>query len=367
MTIASESQLATVDASDMLGAIRTLPAQLREGYARARDARAAIGREWPHRERAGRPGPRTLIVCGMGGSGVGGDLLGAAFDVGVPVIAVKGYELPSWASEDDCVVCVSYSGQTAETLSCFRAAVDRATVSAVITSGGELGQLAAQHGVPVVGVQSGMQPRAAVGVLFGSLAGVAEALNVIDDAEDAIESAARAAQAVIDLHVGAGDQDGMTVQLEDDPPALAMARQITDATAVIYGTGMTVPIAWRWKAQINENAKHPAFANAYPELDHNEIVGWERAGACGRWAVIELLGPDILPQNRQRMDVTNGIIEDDLVASLRFQTTALDRAGATFELIVWGDYLATYLALVNGVDPTPVDRIQRLKQELAGA
>jgi glucose/mannose-6-phosphate isomerase len=262
---------------------------------------------------------------------------------------------------------MSYSGSTAETLACFEAATECSVVAAVVTSGGTLGSLAAKYDIPVVNVPDGMQPRAAVGVLFGALAGIAEALNVVTDAAAVVEQSANAAQGVIDLHTGAADPDGATPDVSDDPPALEMAREIGDATVVVYGSGPTTIVAQRWKAQINENGKLPAFANSYPELDHNEIVGWEGASAVGgRWALVELAPSNLSPQLRRRMDVTRELIEGDLVASLRLDAIAVSRAGAVFELLVWGDYVSVYLALLRSIDPSPVERIQSLKARLDG-
>ena len=355
MTIAD---LLSFDSAGMLDAVHTLPAQLHDGFARTADVREVIARSWPPATHGGVATPRTLVVCGMGGSGVGADLLPAVADLDAPVVAVKGYELPAWVNDTDRVICVSYSGGTAETLACFEQAAARSVVAAVITTGGELATKATALGVPIVEMPVGMQPRAAVGVLFGALVGVASSLNVIRHPERVIEEAAAGAQSVVELHTGA----------EEEPPALVFAREIGDATVVIYGAGMTAPVAWRWKAQINENSKMPAFANVYPELDHNEIVGWERAtSGDAQWALVELLPAGAASNILDRFDITGEIIADELSARLRLEPLATTAAGAVFELLAWGDYLSTYLALIHGVDPTPVDRIRQLKERLAGA
>lgn len=346
-----------VDRSGMLGAIASLPGQLPDGYERAGRAADAIAAAWRATGATGTP--RTMVVCGMGGSGVGADLLPAAIEATAPVVAAKGYDLPGWVDARDRVVCVSYSGNTAETLSCMRQAIERGVVAAVVTSGGQVAELATQHGIPVVEVPAGMQPRAAVGVLFGALVGVAEALGVVGPAGARIAEAAAGAQRVVDLHVE-GSVDG-------DPPALEIARRLHDSIVVVYGCGPTAAVAARWKAQINENAKVPAFANAYPELDHNEIVGWEFAGATGgRWSLVELVPANVAPELRMRMDVTRELIADDLATSLRLDAESVSRAGAVFELVAWGDYVSAYLALVRGVDPSPVERIAELKSRLDG-
>ncbi len=359
MTTTTLDSLIAHDTSDMLGAAATLPAQLPDGLERANRVRADLEAAWPSDRGAT---PRTLVVCGMGGSGVGADLLPAAVDVNCAVVAVKGYDLPGWVSDEDRVICVSYSGATAETLSCFTQALDRSIVAAVITTGGELGERARAEEIPVVELPSGMQPRAAVGVIFGALVGVADALGVVDDAAKVVVDAVAGVSIVVDEHQGTGPEHGA-----DDPPALGMARQLHDHVVVVYGAGHTEPVAHRWKAQVNENGKVPCFANAYPELDHNEIVGWEFARETGsRWALVELMPFQVSDALQARFDVTRRLIGDALDVDLRFEPRSTTRAGATFEQLAWGDYVSIWLALLRGIDPTPVERIHALKSELAG-
>jgi glucose/mannose-6-phosphate isomerase len=359
MTTSTLDSLLSHDVSDMLGAVASLPAQLPDGLARARRVQEQLAAAWP-----GDHGvtPRTLVVCGMGGSGVGADLLPAAVDVQAPVIAVKGYELPAWVSDEDRVVCVSYSGETSETLACFDQAIDRSIVAAVITTGGALADRARDTQVPVVELPSGMQPRAAVGVIFGALVGVAESLHVVADAGEIVEHAVAGASIVVDEHIGSGPEHAA-----DAPPALEFARQLHDHVVVVSGAAHTEAVAHRWKAQINENAKVPCFANAYPELCHNELVGWEFARETGaRWALVELLPFEASDAIRARFDITQRIVGDSLDSTLRIQPAATTQAGATFELLAWGDLVSVYLGLLRGIDPTPVDRIHLLKSELAG-
>lgn len=359
-TMIELSELRAFDKSDMLGGVSTLPSQLRDGLARARSVEQAILDAWPGEDGAA---PRALVVCGMGGSGVGADLIPAAAEhLGAPVIAVKGYELPSWVTDEDRVICCSYSGMTSETISCLNQAIERTVVAAVITTGGDVAAIARDNQIPVVELQAGFQPRAAVGMLFGALAGVCEMLNVVDNAEQLVEHAADGAQSVIDAHTGTGPESA-----SDEPPALAFARELHDGVVVVYGAQHTEAIAQRWKAQINENTKMPCWANAYPELDHNEIVGWEFAKSSGgKFGVVELIPFDVSDAVQARFDITKRIIEGSLSTILRFEPSSNNRAGATFELLVWGDYISIFGAMLRGIDPTPVDRIHVLKGELAG-
>jgi glucose/mannose-6-phosphate isomerase len=234
-------------------------------------------------------------------------------------------------------------------------AIDRSVVAGVITTGGELSERARAEGVPVVELPAGMQPRAAVGLIFGALAGVADSLGVIDDADRIVTEAAQGARLVVDE------------QRAEMPPALELARQLQDHVVVVSGAGHTEAVAHRWKAQINENGKVPCFANAYPELCHNELVGWEFARETGgRWALVELMPFEASDAIRARFDITRRIVADSLDADLRFEPRSASRAAATFEQLSWGDFVSIHLALLRGIDPTPVERIHLLKGELAG-
>jgi glucose/mannose-6-phosphate isomerase len=344
-TSAPPSQL---DSADMHGAIGSLPDQLRSAYSAASSALDGTSLQTP----------RALVVCGMGGSGVGGDLLAATADLSVPVVGVKGYDIPAWVGSDDLVVCVSYSGNTAETLACANAAHDAGAPIVAITSGGKIGGLAEGWNAPIVPVQSGMQPRAAVGQLYASLVAVAERASALRDAEELLTEAAAGAQLVVDEHSELSNEEA---------PAAVLARSLEGYLVVVYGAGPTAAVAGRWKAQINENAKLPAYSNTYPELDHNEIVGWQFARATGaRWAVVELVGPGERSENTARMEATMALVADSVDAHRRIHARTASRAGGVFELTALGDYLSLHLALLRGIDPSPVERIESLKERLGG-
>ncbi len=361
VTLAQIAEWKQIDSQDMFGAIQTMPMQLQQGYELALGARQEIA------ELLGGSLPRAVVVCGMGGSGVAGDLVSAMLDLEIPVIPVKGYELPAWVNREDVVVCVSYSGNTSETIACFTEASDRSRVVAVISTGGKLSELAAAASVPTVQIPSGYQPRAACGILTGALCGVLESAEVVSSAADAIRGAVNgAARSVNDV-----------IEVDDVSTchAFELAKGLQGRCSLVYGTGITAPVAARWKAQLNENAKVPAFANEYPELNHNELVGWELAGTVGGpWGLIELLPSDCREGIERRVEVTGSLIENsvDWHRGVRAfnpsggEPVASDysRAHQVFELLVLGDYVSVLLAYLNQVDPTPVERIHLLKDKL---
>ena len=208
------------------------------------------------------PVPDGLVVAGMGGSGISGDLVSVL--AAVPVTVHKTYGLPAWAANrPPAVVALSYSGNTEETLSAVEAATGLGITPGVVTSGGKLGEMADANGWSMIKVPPGLPPRAALGYMLGSL------LRLVEDAVDLKPGDLAAAADLVDQITG-----GLGHDLAAD-----LAAGLRERIAIIYGSGLTAPVAQRWKTQINENAKWPAWWSAMPELDHNEIVSWSSLSA----------------------------------------------------------------------------------------
>jgi glucose/mannose-6-phosphate isomerase len=299
--------------------------------------------------------PGGLVVCGMGGSAIGGDLAAAGLgDRATRSIAtVRGYALDSWTSPDTLVLCSSYSGNTEETLACFDAAGAVGAARATLTTGGRLAEAARKEGDPVIGVPAGMQPRAAVLYLTvgalecAALAGAAPAINSEIDASAAL----------------LGD---LVAEWGPDAPeeslAKRLARELHGSIPVVHGAGPTVAPALRWKTQINENAEAPAFASQLPEADHNEICGWERGSAP--FAAIFLEDPDQHPRVRRRIELTAAEVERSGAPAIRVAARGDSRLERVLSLVLLGDLVSVYLAVLAGVDPLPVEAIDRLKDAL---
>ncbi len=299
--------------------------------------------------------PGGLVVCGMGGSAIGGDLAAAGLgDRATRSIAtVRGYALDSWTSPDTLVLCSSYSGNTEETLACFDAAGAVGAARAALTTGGRLAEAARKEGDPVIGVPAGMQPRAAVLYLTvgalecAALAGAAPAINSEIDASAAL----------------LGD---LVAEWGPDAPeeslAKRLARELHGSIPVVHGAGPTVAPALRWKTQINENAGAPAFASQLPEADHNEICGWERGSAP--FAAIFLEDPDQHPRVRRRIELTAAEVERSGAPAIRVAARGDSRLERVLSLVLLGDLVSVYLAVLAGVDPLPVEAIDRLKGAL---
>ena len=347
-----------IDQAGMLAEVAGLPRQLRDGY---EQARAGIAGAFFGTFAAIPPAePDGLVVCGMGGSAIGADLVLACLPgLRVPATVVRGYSLPEWAGPETLVVVVSYSGDTEEALACAAQARTRDCVPVCVSSGGRLGALAEAEGLPLLRVPSGGQPRAAVGSLSMPLLATLEAAGL--------------------CHVHAGEVSAAAEQLEadnallgpdcpeEDNPAKALARRLEKRLAVVYGAGPTAPVARRWKGQINENAKAPAFFNELPELDHNELMGWTSLPHVTS-STVALFLHDEAGEGRlnRRAELTAREYEALGVATELVAARGASRLARLFSLVQLGDYVSCYLALLYGVDPTPVDAIEAFKANLAG-
>jgi glucose/mannose-6-phosphate isomerase len=325
-----------------------MPDQLRDALWRVESANLA-----PRDARGG------LIVAGMGGSAIGGALAQAALGdrASRPIAVARGYGLPAWTTPETMVLCSSYSGNTEETLAAFDAAGALGAPRVVATTGGKLAAAARADGVPVIPLPGGFQPRAAVAYALVVALEVASLCGVGERLHSEIDVAAARTEELLGVWGPGGSQ-------EDYPKELACGLHGT--VPQIAGSGLTAPIAYRWKTQINENAKMPAFAHELPELDHNEIVGWQAASELGRFSAVFLDDSDLHPRIRQRIELTRGLIVADAAATFRIESEGGTATERLLSLVVLGDLVSLYLAVLRGVDPTPVPVIESLKSALAG-
>lgn len=300
--------------------------------------------------------PRGYVVAGMGGSGVGARLaLGALNDrLRRPMEVVQGYALPAWVDADTAVLVSSYSGGTEEALTCYDDAERRGARRVVATTGGELAERARRDEVPVVPLPGGFQPRAAVG--YATV--VALEVAALCGAAPSLRSEVEAAAALVERCAAKWGPRGA-----DDSLAKALARRLEDHVPVTVGAELTAPVAYRWKCQFNENAKMPAFWSELPEANHNEICAWE--GGDGRLSAILLAEPGLHERNRKRMRLTARLLEEAGVEVERVDAegdTSLERMAF---LILLGDLVSLYSAVIRSVDPVDIAMIDRLKRELA--
>jgi glucose/mannose-6-phosphate isomerase len=303
--------------------------------------------------------PGGMIVAGMGGSAVGGQLARAILGdhASRPLLAAKAYGLPPWTTPDTTVLCASYSGDTEETLACYEAAGVIGARRVVVTSGGELASLARADGVPVVPVAGGFQPRAAVAYMTVAALQVAALCGLGPGMNSELDVAADHLEELVIEWGPEGAPDGLAKQL---------ARSLQGTVPIIAGAGLTSAIANRWKTQLNENAKVPAYALELPELDHNEIVGWGSAAEFARFTAIFLDDCDTHPRVKERIELTAQLIAPGAAGVHRIESRGQTSVERVFSLVLLGDLISIYLAVLRGVDPEPVEVLDRLKQELAG-
>ena len=350
MTALSREAIAKVDRSGLLADVLAIPEHLRDALWRVESA-SGLMEEWDS--------PGGLIVAGMGGSAIGGGLARAALgDHATRAIAVsRAYGLPPWATPETTVLCASYSGNTDETLACYEAAGFVGARRVVVTSGGRLAEQAREDGVPVIPIPGGFQPRAAVAYLTVATLEVAALCGVAPRMTSEVDVAASHGEGLIAEWGPDGGEDALSKR---------MARALLGTVPLIAGAGLTAPIAYRWKTQINENAKTPAFSNEVPELDHNEIVGWESLGGLGPFSAVFLDDSDLHPRVRARIELTEGLLGPNAATTFRVETRGQNPVERVFSLVILGDLVSLYLAVLRGIDPTPVTVIERLKQQLAG-
>lgn len=293
-----------------------------------------------------------LLICGMGGSAIGGDLAAAALGNRLrrSLVVVRGYRLPSWARADWTVLCSSYSGNTEETLAGFAAAGELGASRVVASTGGTLVEQARAAGVPVVGLPGILQPRAAVAYAFTVAAKVAALAGVAPGIDGEIEAAA-----------------GFLAERSEAMRSRAgeIAAQLEGRLPVICGADLTVPVARRWKTQVNENAKLPSFFSEIPEADHNEICGWGGARATGaKLAAVLLEDVDQHPRDRTRFELTAAAIEADGAPVVRIETEGETPVARLLWAVMLGDFVSVDLAAARGVDPLPVEPIETFKKAL---
>jgi glucose/mannose-6-phosphate isomerase len=333
----------SIDSAGMLDDILNQPHQLEDALWRVESAGIA-----PVDVSGG------LVVCGMGGSAIGADLARGAIGDRArrPLVTSREYEPPSWVSEDTLVLCSSYSGETEETLAAYDAAGDRGAPRVVMTTGGRLAEAAREDGVPVIGVPSGMQPRAAVAYMTVGALEAAALAGVTDSLRDEVDAASALLRELAEEWRPDGDA-------ESEPKRLARALQ--GQVPVVYGAGLTAPASVRWRSQLNENAETPAFDGVVPEMDHNEICGWGQP----TFTAIFLEDDEQHARVQRRIELTAEVVAAAGSPVERVRARGQTRTERLLSLVLLGDLASLYLAVLNGVDPTPVARIEDFKQRLA--
>ena len=288
-----------------------------------------------------------VIFCGMGGSGIVGDIAVRWMEhrgFSVPAVSYRGYGLPPWAGEGDLVVCTSYSGNTEETVSNFLTAVERGATVIAISSGGKLRELSRQHGTRHMEIPAGFAPRYALGFMLSKL------LSLLNVDRDELEEARENLRASLEECAQKGEE---------------IAQRLYGYVPVMYATPLTEVCAFRWKTQINENSKTQAYFAVLPEMHHNEVVGLDNAQIRSKCAFILMQDAEDHERVLRRVDITADLLRDLGVVPLRLSGKGNSYLSRLLHLIFTGDWASYHLALKYGFDPLPVKIIDYIKGELS--
>ena len=307
------------------------------------------------------PNFKNIVVLGMGGSAIGGDLLSdyLADELSIPMVVIRGYDIPKFVDENSLVFAVSYSGNTEETLSALKRCLEVKARVIALTSGGKLAVLSRENNFPVIKVPVGIQPRAAISYLFFPILKALKRLGLIREKSGEIEETFNILQE-LSREYGAKSPSKNNL-------AKKVALSLYQHLPLVYGSeGLLEAVAMRWKTQINENSKWPCFWNVFPELDHNEIVGYEIENNINQQIkIVYLQDKESSLRVEQRREITRKIIEEKVDEFIICPTKGKGEMSRVFSLIYLGDLVSYYLAILNHVDPSPVACIEDLKKELA--
>jgi len=291
-----------------------------------------------------------LAVCGVGGSAVGSDLAAAAIGrrATKPLRTVRAYAPDPWLTPDTLVLCSSYSGNTEETLACFEAAGEVGARRVALTTGGKLAERSREEGVPVIGVPSGMQPRASVIYMTVGVLECAAACGAAPSLREEVEGAAEVLSALA----------------ADPSEAGEIAAELEGTLPVVHGAESTAPVARRWKGQINENAEMAAFASELPEANHNEIEGWARGRGVAPLSAVLLRASGMHPRVERRFDLTAEVLGRLGAPVVQAQARGATPVAQVLSLVMLGDLVSVELADRTGVDAAAMEAIEGFKRQL---
>ena len=351
-----EGDFFKIDVDNMLGFLGNFTGMMKEAW--------QLGKEFSlPSELTSSPGVKlkNLVILGMGGSAISGDLLAnyLADEISIPILVIRGYELPKYVDENTLVLAISYSGNTEETITALEKAVKVKAKIMAISSGGKFAELAQKYDFPLLKVPAGIQPRAAIAYLFFPLLIILEKMGLIKEKVGELEETLDILEDLSQQYAG---QNPLAQNL-----AKKIALKLYQHIPLIYGSeGILEGVARRWKTQINENSKWPCFWSVFSELNHNEIVGYEVDNRINQLVKIVYLEDEKGPKRiEQRREITRKILEKKVAGFINVQTSGKSKLARMFSLIYLGDMVSYYLAILNQVNPSTVACIEDLKKELA--
>jgi glucose/mannose-6-phosphate isomerase len=351
MTILDQAgQWKSVDTRSMYSLIEAFPEQIQAAAKNGRDIPFPDARKC-----------RTLVISGLGGSAIGGDLARAVVGphLSVPILVNRDYGLPHFVDSSSVVIACSYSGNTEETLSAYHQARKVSASVVCVTSGGQLASLGKEDGCPVLHLAAGLPPRAALGHSLLAILTVLQGMKLIPDQDESMVEAIDILIRLKKLYCTSAPE---SVNL-----AKNMATSLAGKIVAVYGSSIMMDsAAFRWRTQIEENAKNLALHHALPEMNHNELVGWVHPEeVLSRIGVVMLRDNEDHPQVQRRFDLTRELIEKRAGAFYEVWSEGESRLARILSVIYLGDFVSLYLAFLNKADPTPVEVIDYLKKKLS--
>jgi glucose/mannose-6-phosphate isomerase len=343
-----ETTISLYDRSDMRALLTGFPHQVEDAV--------RIGREASLVPLKGKPA--AIVVTGLGGSAIGGDLLRSYLSdqIDIPFVVNRHYTLPKFVGPSTLVVVSSYSGGTEETIAAYNEAMKRKAQVLCIASGGEIASLARKNRQALILLPKGYPPRAALGYSFFPMLLALSRFKLIPQQDAAIRETVALLKKLSVRYRLTGQKN----------QALEVARQLFNKVPVVYSsTDRMDAVNVRWRGQIAENAKTLAFGHVFPEMNHNELVGWKvLRRAMEEFAVVYLHDREDHPRVALRMEIARGIIGEFAARIIDVRSEGKSRLARTFSLVHLGDWASFYLAMLNGIDPTPVNVIDYLKRQL---
>jgi len=345
----TEAAVKLIDRSNMYDILKNFDAQLNDA--------ASIGSniEIP----SGYSGIDKIIISGMGGSAIGGDLLRSfvIYNCKLPVFVNRNYFLPEFADENTLVIVSSYSGNTEESLSAYEDAVKRRCRIICISSGGNLSALAKGNGNVLITVPAGFQPRCAIAYLFVPMLYIMSAMGFISDMSNVLKDA---------VNFISFKTKSYSSFDENENPALKIAEHLQGKIPVIYSSNDLLDIVnLRWRCQAEENAKKLAYGNFLPEMNHNEIVGWEaNPEILKSFAVIFLNDKDDNMRIKKRAQITKELVKPYAGLVYEISSEGHTKLERILDLVHLGDWVSFFMAVLNKTDPAPIEKINILKTKL---
>jgi len=353
-------EIKKIDASDMLGHCMKTPEYSRDAVARAERMEVPVKVNISRKVSIKYQKPRHVVVTGMGGSAIGGEILRDWLrdELTIPIEVSRDYTLPAYVDEETLVFVVSYSGETEETLSSFADALRKKCLIVSITSGGHLLSFSKKLNLPFVQIPDGLPPRAALPYLFFPLPILLEKIDVLSNVEEEIDETIRVMK-------GLGEGNSPSVPVKNNF-AKKLALELMDTVPVVYGFKQYNAIAHRLKTQFNENSKVVSTYDVFPELNHNEVVGWEAPEIVTKhFSVMIIRDPNEHAEIKRRIEATKSLALKGAKKVLEIYASGEGKLARMFSVLHMGDFVSVYLAILQNKDPTPVKTISAIKKEFS--